>query len=344
MLPEWVRLEGKSFMDLMGMTLMRHPQAAEQVAPLLKYDDKDVIDFSEMRPKAPKQAFAFEVDAINGTDLQMRLQQLNLATESDVTAVMPTVLDAEQDWSRVLSFEYEFDAAMRATSYQSVSEIKRLFEDPDLGAGRTMVDNRLQVNGLSGLRFTNDTLPEPKFMAMAQAQVSPAAVGTATHLVLQRIDLSNGAPTLNDLQTLVAELVTQELIEERLVPAIALDKIMQFFSESTLGTQMVANADSLEREVPFALLLDANQLYKDFNGTDKVLVHGIIDGYFKVGDDVWLFDYKTDHVDANAAKMLLTQRYAGQLNLYAQALVAMGKPVTHKIIYSLAAEQEIELT
>jgi len=343
MLPEWVRLEGKSFMDLMGMTLMRHPKAAEQMSSLLKYDDKDVIDFSEMRAKAPKQAFAFGIDAINGSDLQMRLHQIDVATEVDSTAATPVESNLVQDWSQVLSFEYEFDTAMRATSYQSVSEIKRLFEDPDLGAGRTMVDNRLQANGLAGLRFTNDTLPEPKFMAMAQAQVSPASVGTATHLVLQRIDLSNGAPTLNDLQALVTELVTQELIEERLVPAIALDKIVQFFSESTLGTQMVANADSLEREVPFALLLDADQLYKDFNGTDKVLVHGIIDGYFKVGDDVWLFDYKTDHVDANSAKTLLTQRYAGQLNLYAQALVAMGKPVTHKIIYSLAAEQEIEL-
>ena len=344
MLPEWVRLEGKSFMDLMGMALMRHPKAAEQAAPLLKYDDKDVIDFSEMRGKAPKQDFEFGIDVVNGADLQLRRQQLTTMPVTDVPAVVPEVFAGVQDWSSVLAFDYDYDAAVRATAYQSVSEIKRLFEDPDLEAGRMMIDKRLQADDLAGLRFTNDTLPDPQFMAASQEQVSAAAVGTATHLVLQRVDLRTGAPTLDMLQELVATLVNQELIAERVASFIALDKIVRFFSESILGMQMVAHADSLEREVPFALLLDADQLYKDFNGSDKVLVHGIIDGYFKVGDEVWLFDYKTDHVDAASAQERLSQRYAGQLNLYAQALVAMGKPVTHKIIYSLAAEQAIELS
>ena len=345
MLPEWARLEGKSFMDLMGMALMRHPKAPELASVLTAYDDKDVIDFSEIRTKAPKQPFNFGLEIVNGADLRALVdayQALPLSeTTSEKTGATPDGII--NDWRSVLQFDYQFDEATRATAYQSVSEIKRLFEDPDLAAGRGLVDGRIQADEFAGLRFTDETLPDPTFMQEAETRISSAAIGTATHLVMQRVDLSTGAPSQADLRALVADLVDQELIEDKVAHLISLSKIERFFTNSPLGKQMVAHADSLQREVQFSLLLDADRLYKDFQGSEKVLIHGIIDGYFQVDDEVWLFDYKTDRVTPETAAETLTQRYSGQLNVYAQALVAMGKPMPRRFIYAFSAEKIIAL-
>ena len=345
MLPDWVRLSGKSFMDLMGMALMRHPQAPALQEALGRYDEDDVVDFSEIRAKAPKKPFSFGLEIVDSADLRSALDAYQaVATPQAVVATeanAPVVANA--DWHQVLNFDYGFEEATRATAYQSVSEIKRLFEDPDLQAGRGPVDARLDVADMSGLRLTDETLPEPEFMQEAETRISSAAIGTATHLVLQRVDLQHGAPTRDDLRELVADLTTQGLIEERVAPLISLAKIERFFAEMPLGKQMVMHADSLEREVQFSLLLDASRLYKGFQGDEKVLVHGIIDGYFEVDGEVWLFDYKTDRVTPEDAAETLTSRYSGQLNIYAQALVAMGKPMPRRFIYAFSAEKIITL-
>ena len=345
MLPDWVRLSGKSFMDLMGMALMRHPQAPALQEALGRYDEDDVVDFSEIRAKAPKKPFSFGLEIVDSADLRSALDAYQaVATPQAVVATeanAPVIANA--DWHQVLNFDYGFEEATRATAYQSVSEIKRLFEDPDLQAGRGPVDARLDVADMSGLRLTDETLPEPEFMQEAETRISSAAIGTATHLVLQRVDLQHGAPTRDDLRELVADLTTQGLIEERVAPLISLAKIERFFAEMPLGKQMVMHADSLEREVQFSLLLDASRLYKGFQGDEKVLVHGIIDGYFEVDGEVWLFDYKTDRVTPEDAAETLTSRYSGQLNIYAQALVAMGKPMPRRFIYAFSAEKIITL-
>lgn len=344
MLPETVRLAGKSFMDLMGMTLARHPQAPIKFTALTSYDTDDVMQFDDMRVKTPKHDFEFNVAATNTKDLMAAMANYQpIAATVDEPIPVATTTDVSQDWQQILTFNYPYESATRATSYQSVSEIKRLFEDPDLEQGRQPMDQRLVTDELAGLRATDDTLPEPEFMQTSTPKVSPAAVGTATHLIMQRIDLSQGEPQIADITSLVEQLTADKMIDDKVAPLIDVQKIYRFFTESMLGTQMVQHEQSLQREVPFSLLLDANRLYQNFDGDDKVLVHGIIDGYFQVGDEVWLFDYKTDHVGPNQATAVLKKRYSGQLNIYAQALIAMGMPVTRKFIYALHSEMLIAL-
>ena len=161
---------------------------------------------------------------------------------------------------------------------------------------------------------------------------------------MQRLDLTKGVPTEVVIRTLIQQLVNEKLIDDKIAPLISVAKIGRFFNDSPLGKQMIQHADSLRREVPFSLLLDAKRLYRAFDGDDKVLVHGIIDGYFQVDDEIWLFDYKTDHVSQQAATNILTKRYAGQLNIYAQALVAMGLPMPKRFIYAINAEKLIRLS
>lgn len=343
MLPSWVRKNAKSYMDLAGMALMRHPQANVKMQHAFAQVGA-TFDSTLEQALPEKHAFEFDVEFFNQYSLQ------NIAShQTKPQAVMEVDVtdDTQQpveDWSQVLNFNYPYEAATRATAYQSISELKRLFEDPGLSQGRQSADARLSAEGITGLRFVNDQLEQPQFMQMQTNQVSAAAVGTATHMIMQRADLSAGAPTLAQLQTLLDQLVATASIEAAVAQKVQLAQVASFFTDNALGQQMVAHANSLQREVPFSLLLNANSLYKDYNGNERVLVHGIIDGYFMVGDTVRLFDYKTDHIGEQDASEILPARYSGQLNLYAQALVAQGLPYPRRFIYSFDAKETVELT
>src|SRR5699024_6529568 len=113
---------------------------------------------------------------------------------------------------------------------------------------------------------------------------------------------------------------------------IPIDKIVNFFS-TELGQFIVDQSNSLHREVPFALLMNAKELYADMqeNGEDKILVHGIIDGYIEEEEGIILFDYKTDRVARYGKKAsdVMKKKYSGQLRLYREALESiLNKKVT----------------
>lgn len=356
MLPEWVRLQGKSYMDLAGMALLRHPDVEQR----LRITDAEV-DLTDIKPLVPKDEFVkpaeeemaeflanqlqFNIDTKTFSELQAdEVAQYDAKIVETTPVVDPLITNVDvTNWQPVLEYDYSFDSATHATAYQSVSEVKRLFEDPDLTAGRGVADKRLDPQATTGLRFVNDELPEPKFMQVATNQVTAAAIGTGTHLVLQSIHLAKGVPTLDGIEQTIDDLVKSELLDVAVAKKINRESILTFFTGTELGQQMVLNQASLKREVPFSLLLDAKMLYKDFAGDDRVLVHGIIDGYFMKGDELWLFDYKTDRMIDDNAEQMLKERYAGQLNIYAQALIAMGLPQPKKFIYALSIGKTIEL-
>ena len=119
-----------------------------------------------------------------------------------------------------------------------------------------MVDRRLVTDDLAGLRLRESY--RRQIHEESATRLSSAAIGTATHLVMQRLDLTAGLPTLATIKALIQELVAEQLIDDKIAPLISVDKIVRFFTDSPLGKQMVRHADTLQREVPFSLLLDAN--------------------------------------------------------------------------------------
>lgn len=355
MMPEWVRLQGKSYMDLAGMALLRHPDVEGRLAVTT-----GEVNLADIKPLVPKDEFVkpaddevaafeanklrFKIEAKTFAELQaLEDEQRTSISELDDQLKQPIVNGADvTNWQPILQYDYAFEAATHATAYQSVSEIKRLFEDPDLSEGRGIADKRLDPEEQTGLRYVDTELSKPKFMQENTSAPSAAAIGTATHLVLQRIDLAHGVPSEQAVQGVLDNLVQTDLLAAEIAERVQSQHIVKFFAESELGQMMITHQASLHREVPFSLLLDGNMLYKNFDGDDRVLVHGIIDGYFMVGDEVWLFDYKTDHIDGDASA-LLKQRYAGQLNIYAQALIAMGLPQPKTFIYALSTGQTIRV-
>lgn len=343
MLPDWVRLQGNSYLDLAGMALLRHPNSQTKLSA------NDDFDFSEFTPLVPINDFDFDFTIVNSSDLAKLATRVNANDTHQTSSDLDSIKDLELEklvgeWQQTFKYDYQFANATRASNYQSVSELKRLFEDPDIVDGQPGVDRRLVGDDYAGLRFKTTELPEPSFMQVDTNQVSAAAVGTATHLLMQQIDLTQTGDLMQRLQTLLNQLVVDGIIEPAVGQKINLTQIVEFFQDSELGLKMQANLASLEREVPFSLLLQADRLYQGVDADEKVLVHGIMDGYFLVGDETWLFDYKTDYIAANEdAKIVLKQRYQAQLRIYAQALTAMGKVNVRTFIYSLNQNQLIEL-
>lgn len=280
-----------------------------------------------------------------------------VATATTTKASQPTTaVDAKLQATieQLFDFQYPYQTATRTTAYQSVSEIKQAFTDPDqfqlsflpLATGKVKQDSRKVAATTVNGRYLNDELPQPKFL-LAAAKVTGAQIGTATHLLLQRVDLHQ-AMTIDYLTALRQNLVDQGLLEAAVAKKIDLAEVQQFFS-SELGQALQDPANQVAREVPFSLLLPAQAIFEmpDEPSVSNLLVHGIMDGYLIGPNGVTLFDYKTDSISAaQSAQRLaqLTERYRGQINLYGQALSnILQQPVTHKFLYFLSANRLVEL-
>lgn len=255
------------------------------------------------------------------------------ANQPQADAVPPAEIDVDQV-HQIMDFRYPHQAATQTTAYQSVSEAKRLFEDPDNAA---IGEYQPVGNGQHGRRFVTHDFARPEFLQTVRAPL-PTEIGTATHLVLQQLDVTV-PPTQASIQAVIDHLVADRILTHEVADRVRADLILRFF-DTPVGQQILAHPDQVHREVPFSLLMPAKSLFQDFTEADsQVLVHGIVDGYLQTADGITLFDYKTDHVNAQAVDQStakIIDRYSGQVNLYAAALTQMtGQPVTDQYLYLL---------
>ncbi|MGI6180422.1 PD-(D/E)XK nuclease family protein, partial [Butyricicoccus intestinisimiae] len=253
---------------------------------------------------------------------------------SNVAAKTAETVSGSETIRQVMDFSYPHEAATQTTAYQSVSEAKRLFEDPD---NATIGDYQPVGNGQRGRRFVTHDFARPEFLQTVRAPL-PTEIGTATHLVLQQLDVAT-TPTVATIQDKIDQLVADQVLTSEVAAQVRADLILQFFT-TPVGQQILAHPEELHREVPFSLLMPAKSLFQDFKEADsQVLVHGIVDGYLQTESGIILFDYKTDHVNMNAVEQStakIIDRYSGQVNLYAAALQQMtGKSVTAQYLYLL---------
>ena len=50
---------------------------------------------------------------------------------------------------------------------------------------------------------------------------------------------------------------------------------------------------TLVREQAFSYVLEANEFFKSIQTDDLMMIHGIIDGYIELDDEIIVFDYKS---------------------------------------------------
>ena len=187
-------------------------------------------------------------------------------------------------------------AAIELPSVQTPSQIKKFYEP---------------VMDMEGVEIANQTPSPEKQISFdlpdfsTKEKVTGAEIGSATHELMQRIDLSQ-RPTLASLTETLKQVQTSPAVRDK----INLAKILAFF-DTALGQEILANTNHLYREQPFSMLKRDQKSQEDF------VVRGILDGYLLYEDKIVLFDYKTDRYDEPSQ---LIDRYRGQLALYGEAL------------------------
>ena len=187
-------------------------------------------------------------------------------------------------------------AAIELPSVQTPSQIKKFYEP---------------VMDMEGVEITNQTQSSEKKISFdlpdfsTKEKVTGAEIGSATHELMQRIDLIQ-QPTLASLTETLKQVQTSPAVRDK----INLSKILAFF-DTALGQEILANTSHLYREQPFSMLK------KDQKSKEDFVVRGILDGYLLYEDRIVLFDYKTDRYDEPSQ---LIDRYRGQLALYGEAL------------------------
>lgn len=168
-----------------------------------------------------------------------------------------------------------------------------------------------------------------------------AARGTVYHRFLENLDFS-GKFNRNFIVSQLETMVKCGKILENEAQWISVRKIQMFLS-SGMGVRMQAAArrGELYREQPFVLGVPADEIEKDWDGEEQVLIQGIIDAYFYEGTEIVLVDYKTDFVPEGQAYRL-ADKYRIQLDFYRQALERLtGKKVKEKMIYSFCLGEAI---
>lgn len=358
-LDEKMRADVSKYIDWIGLALMRHANITEYVQTAT---DRDLdFDFETVGNNSAKLAqVPFKVEFWNKEEVQASLSQVINETginnakrtfaEWEKKQLEKTDVDIEEI-KNILEYKYPDIKLTQTTAYQAVTDIKRLFDDPD----NSLMDN-IEITNLSGAKlnfktaekdnfsYGNHPFKRPEFIT-TEINITPRAVGTATHLIFQHLPLTMEI-TAKVVQETIDKLKKAKLITDELIKQVNIEGIIQLY-QTKLGLDIQQNMNRLEREMPFSLIYPASGLFDslDTDSDYPILIHGIIDGCFKDSHgEITIFDYKTDHVTPKNNIKKIKGNYQGQLNLYSLALQSItGKKVAHRYLYLVDSGQVIEL-
>ncbi|WP_071131728.1 helicase-exonuclease AddAB subunit AddA [Enterococcus timonensis] len=322
-----LRLKNSSMLDWVGYTLIRHPEMQAKLTVENPFTLKKLADYGH-----------FSYTFYGADDLKPAVAVApETLPNTEVSHITPEAVN-------ILQAKYDDLAATQTASYQSVSEIKQIFADPDEKQMAPLAFHPTESSTTTQGRYVENELATPNFMA-TEKKITAASVGTAVHLLLQLVDLTV-APNVEIFKQLTDDLVEKGILTPEVVVRINFSKLVAFFA-TDFGQDLLKHATSLKREQPFSMLLEADTLFSEVKENNDLLIHGIIDGYFAIEEGLVLFDFKTDQIEKlspiNRAQTL-KERYSGQLNLYQQAIEeATGKKVVAKVVVALDTNEAFAL-
>lgn len=263
----------------------------------------------------------------------------------ELTAITQFIEEIKQSRKSAALPSFGSDVRTRATQVHAKIQEMLNWEYP--GRQATILAAKYTVSELVNRNRTCEVdfqcrLPEAVMEAGSEETVEPSQIGTATHLVLSRIDLAKevSEPAIQDL---IGSLIEEGLISEAIARRISARNIAAFFA-GDLGRLLRQNARKAMREWPFTMSLPASDITGGECG-ETVIVQGVIDLIIPTPDGLIVVDFKTDHLE----KADLPQRVAGyapQLQYYCRAASGiLNLPVYKAYIYflSLFAAEEIAL-
>ena len=205
-----------------------------------------------------------------------------------------TIREALEMLKEADEFNIKHQAAINLPRVQTPSQLKNL---------NNQLKNSEEVSKLQMKKGLPSIFELPDFSS--EHVITGAEIGSATHELMQRLDLSQ-EPTIDSLKEALDLVQIHQSVKDK----INLQKILSFF-ETDLGKEILSNKDKLYREQPFSMLKT------DEKSNENFVVRGILDGYLLFEDHIVLFDYKTDRYEDSSE---LVERYRGQLSLYEEGL------------------------
>lgn len=309
-LPAYAPMEANSFLDWLGMALVRH--ADGQVL-------RDMADFTGVWiPPAIRDASHWQVTRIPAGDIRLYQDE-----DTEVEDVLQQVKKKEhlpateykERVENILNWQYDLQGVAEVPSKLSVTELKRRFS----------ADADMPILIKEPMSFER-----PAFVQRS-AGLSAAEYGTIMHSVLQHVDL-HGDVSCTGIGTQLDTMVQREILlpEQRAIVDI---KAIHTFLSSDLGVRL-RQADRVWRELPFSRVIPAQRFYPEVkDATAKIFSQGIIDLLFEEKKSLILLDYKTDR---DTTPDRIRHRYSLQLQLYSEAIHdILHREVQERYLYLL---------
>ena len=322
-LPDYEILKGRSFLDWIGPSIMKHKDCNE----LRTMADLDCNEFIHESRWEAKLWYPDEL---------IRSEKIKEEEKKDIVEILKNIEFAndQSEYGNIvrtrLSYEYPYIKAIDLPTSLAATEIKKVQD------GNDSIEYRNMFNKTTKLK-------KPLFVQENEEnKISGIERGTITHLVMQKMDLTK-IRSIKDIKEQLDNLVKNEILTKTQSEIINPFKIYNFF-KSEIGIRML-NSTFLKREQAFYIQFRANEIYKELDERYKdeyIMVRGIIDAYFEENDEIVLVDYKTDYVNSENKNEIIN-KYKKQLELYSNALEKLtGKTVKEKYIYLFGIEEAVK--
>ncbi|MHB0945773.1 MAG: helicase-exonuclease AddAB subunit AddA [Sedimentisphaerales bacterium] len=284
-LPDWLIADAKSELDWLLMAFANSKKLNEHFKLPVEVNcvEENLFDF---RVCGVDEILQIEKHLLKSRP-QSRYRQLKspLADEKMLAGI-----------TKNLNWRYKFEKAAGIKAKQSITSIVRAAE----AAGEQFAS--------ADYNFSFDS-----FEKLTDSQ-SALVVGSATHLVMQNIDLDN-----IDVERTIKQLLEKGCINKQTAGKINRVAIMKFFDSET-GLLLQNKNNTVMREWPFTYTACAADLYPDAEtiGDEKIIVQGIIDMLIKTPSGIIVIDFKTDRINQSQLQSR-AERYAPQLRWYCKA-------------------------
>ena len=243
--------------------------------------------------------------------------------EKSETKKKPAVGELLGHVKESLGWQYDFEDITLMPAKQSVTELTH------------HSDEYVKID------YSKSLEQKPKAVLSADliGKVDSKLIGTATHLVIARVDLSEPV-TEKTVEQTIEKLLASDAIQSSVAEHINKKSIVTFF-ESELGKTVLDALPEVWREWPFSFAASPSQLKKA--GDEVVIVQGIIDTLIRTPKGLLVIDFKTDAVSAEQASKR-AESYREQLEYYSRAAGAILKTnVVGKWLYFLEPGCAVEI-
>lgn len=213
--------------------------------------------------------------------------------------------DADEAWVRAAVERLAAPRAVATAGLPAVLSVSALKQAATLDA---------EVDGVATLERSDEPLALPVFAAPA-APPDGRLRGTAVHRFLEHADLARLA-TAEQIARQMDELIASRRLGEADAALLPRDELA-WWGATAEARWLAEHASRARRETPFVYMLPIHE------GSERLLVRGVVDCLVWDETAVTLIDYKTDRIANEAAWAERVAAYSLQMQLYAAATSAI---------------------